>query len=285
MKKQVRAVLVLIAAAIGMTTPSWAVFQSVGITTVTAQVTTTGTKSAAFNVRVRNVSSPLGADLGLTVNWTGIDPLALGANKWRIADQLLVVNSSVTDSNGGIKIYTDNTAADANPKFVDPTPGVPGTPNRINQDSLAAGLLKGASGTTSVKPLAMAWSVKTSSKIVELNDVNRGIGAVDPNVAPVAGYNSSVQWFNMTDVYNWDDGVDFNGDGDSNDVGDATPQALDALFVSMIRIDGAHVQKVGVFDPLTASKNAFVYLEADFTNAAALQTYKTSTLRVEGYIQ
>lgn len=279
MKKQVRAVLVLIAAAMGMTTPSWA-FKSVGITTVTAQVTTGGTKSAAFNVKVRSVSNPFGADLPLEVNWTGIDPQALGANKWRIADQLLVVNSSVTDSNGGVKIYTDNTATDANPKFVDPTPA-----NKINKDSFAAGLLKGLSGTTSDVPLSMAWAVKTSTKIVELADTNRGIGAFDPNAAIVAGYNTSQQWFNMTDAYNWETGIDFNGDGDANDPGDALPQALDSTFLSFVRIQGAQVLKVDLYDPLPASKNAFVYLEADFTNALPQQGYKTSTLRVEGYIE
>jgi len=279
MKKQVLAALVLVAAAIGATTPSWA-FQSVSITTITAQVTTTGAKTANFTLKVRNTSDPFGADQPLLVNWTGIDPTTLGSNKWRIADQLLVINSTVTDANGGIKIYTDNTATDASPKFVDPTAG-----NSINQDSMAAGLLKGTSGTTSDVPLAMAWSIKTSSKVVELNDAERGIGSIDPNSPTAPGFNTSVQWFSMTDKYNWATGVDFNGDGDSLDAGDSSAQALDALFVTMIKPDGAHVRKVGTFDPLTASRNAFVYLEADFSKAGAQLTYKTSTLRVEAYIE
>ena len=277
MRKQL-AVISIAAAFAAVAAPSWA-FQSVQIATVTAGTTTGGAKVAQFSLAIKDVSDPFGANNPGSIGWSGVDPLS---TQWKIADQLLVINSTVTDLNGGIKIYTDNTAADASPQFVDPTPG-----NTVNQDSLASGLLLGTSGTTSEPPLAMAWSIKASTRVVEGGDVNTGIGAADPNNGPeTATADNRFQWLFMTDEYNWDTGVDFNGDGDAVDEGDATAQALDSAFVTMINNVGIHFgQDDAEFGAHPNGEDAFVYFQANFSGAQVQQAYQTSTLRVEAFIE
>ena len=58
MKKLLAGMLVAVGALIVSAAPSYA-FQSVSITTVTAQTTTGGVKTAAFSLIVRNVATPL----------------------------------------------------------------------------------------------------------------------------------------------------------------------------------------------------------------------------------
>jgi hypothetical protein len=277
MKKYIAGMLIAAGVIVASAAPSWA-FRSVQIATVTAQTTTGGQKTAAFTLKIRNTGSPFGADQSL-VTWTGVDP---ETTNWKIADQFLLLNATVTDSGGGIKIYTDNTAPDANPRFIPP---VPGTPN--NQANFAAGLLNASTPTTSAPPLPMAWSIKANSRIIEGGDVNTGIGAADPQTGSGdAVFNNRFQWLNMTDEYNWAAGVDFNGDGDSNDPGDAAPLALDAPFVTMINKVGIHFgQADSEFGAHPDGANSFVYLEANFAGSDVQQLYRTTTLRVEAYVQ
>lgn len=279
MKKRL-ALTALSAVALGvLATPSWA-FQSVGITTVTAAVTTGGQRVAQFSLAIRNTSNPFGANVP-TIAWSNVTP---PTTQWKIADQLLVINSTVTDAAGGIKIYTDNTFAGAFPRFIDPTPG-----NRINVDSVASGLLIGVA-TTSVPGLPLAWSIKTSTRIVEGGDVNTGIGAADPvNGSTAAVNNNRFQWLFYTDAYNWQFGIDRDGNGSvtvSNPQVDDLPLALDAPYVTMINQIGTHFgQAPNEFGAHPDGANSFVYMQANFTTAQVQTLYGTSAMRVEAYIQ
>jgi hypothetical protein len=278
MKKYIAGMLVAAAALVASVAPSWA-FQSVSITTITAQTTTGGTRTAAFTLVIRNVGTPLTGSVG-TVNWTGVDPLS---TTWKIADQLLVINSTVTDAGGGIKIYTDNNHAAANPRFIPPT-AVSTAPT-----SVAAGLVKvpAVGTTTSEAPLPMAWSIKTASKTVESGTVDTGIGAADPQTGPeTATRDNRFQWLNMTDKLNWASGTDYNGDGDTTDPGDSGVKALDDPFLVMINKIGIHFgQAPTEFGAHPDGQNSFVYLEANFATADVQQAYRTNTLRVEAFIQ
>jgi hypothetical protein len=278
MKKYIAGMLVAAAALVASVAPSWA-FQSVSITTITAQTTTGGTRTAAFTLAIRATNNPFGGNLA-TVGWTGVDPLA---TTWKMADQLLVINSTVTDAGGGIKIYTDNTHALANPRFVAPT-AVSTAPT-----SVAAGLVKvpAVGITSSEAPLPMAWSIKTATKTVESGTVDTGIGAADPQTGPdTAVRNNKFQWLNMTDKANWASGTDFNGDGDTTDPGDSGVKALDDPFLVMINKIGIHFgQAPEEFGAHPDGQNSFVYLEANFATADVQQAYRTNSLRVEAFIQ
>ena len=278
MKKYIAGMLVAAAALVASAAPSWAV-QSVSITTLTAQTTTGGVKSAAFSLVIRNVNTPLTGSVA-NVNWTGVDPLS---TSWKLADQLLVINSTVTDNGGGIKIYTDNNHAAANPRFIQPTPFA------TAPTSVAAGLVKvpAVGTTTSEAPLPMAWTIKATTRTVESGTDVTGVGAADPNTGPAtAVFNNKFQWLFMTDKLNWASGTDFNGDGDTADAGDSAPKALDAPFVTMINKVGIHFGQADTeFGAHPDGQNAFVYLEANFATADVQQAYRTNVLRVEAYIQ
>lgn len=280
MKRHGIAVLAFVAALAAFVTPASA-FVSQKISTRSAEALVGGARTADFTMAIRNTNDPFGADQS-SVTWSGITPLV---TNWKIADRLLVINSTVTDTGGGVKIYTDNTGIGASPAFVDPTPGAIGTVNRRNSDSSAGGLVADDGVNSQVLP--MAWSIKSATRTVESGTVDTGIGAADPNTGPAtATRDNKFQWLFVTDPYNWTDGVDFNNDGDVLDVGDSTPQALDSRYTTMIKHSGIHFgQADGEFAALGAGQNAYVYLEANFAQAAAQTAYKTSTLRVEAYIQ
>ncbi len=272
MRKHGIAAVALAAIVVALASPAMA-FQSVSITTVTAKVTTGGQKVAQFTLAIRDVTAPFGASTD-TIRWSGVDPLT---TVWKRADQLLVINSTVTDQNGGIKIYTDNTAADAVPRFVDPTPG-----NATNPDSSAGGLLEADTSTTSVsKPLA--WSIKAATNTIPAaanpNDNGNGLCGFPTD-------SNAFQWLFATDKFNWASGIDFDQDGDVLNCGDALPQALDAKYPTMIKHSGIHFgQADNEFGALGPGKNAFVYFQANFVGTKVQTPYKTSTLRIEAYIE
>jgi hypothetical protein len=276
MKKQLIAAFVLVAAAIGATTPSWA-FQSVQKSSVTAGTFVGGTRTARFTLNVRNISNQnVNLVAGSSITWSGVN----AGDGWKMADRLLVINSTVTDSNGGIQIYTENTAADAVPAFVDPTPA-----NKINADSAAGGLVQGNSGSSSVV-LPMAWSIKDGSRIVEGGTAATGVGAADPNNGPTTAVNNNkFQWLFVTDRYNTQ-GVDFNGDGDVTDPTDSAPFVDGSAYASMVLVNGIHVQQAPTdIEARADGTDSFVYLEANFAAASAQTAYQTTALRVEAYIQ
>jgi hypothetical protein len=210
-----------------------------------------------------------------SITWSGLTP----GYGWKIADRLLVLNSTVTDTNGGIQIYTENTASDASPKFVLPLPADP-----INPVNNAAGLLQGISGNTSTT-LSMAWSIKASTKEVEVNDPVNGIGAQNPNNPTGSGYNNPFQWLFITDSVNTS-GIDYNGNGTVTDPGDQAPFVNGAAYISPVRVGGGlEVLQDGTIQAETNGSNSYLYLQANFGNAAAQTAYQTTTLRVEAYIQ
>src|SRR5688572_25375879 len=144
MKHQIKVLVFAASALVGLTAPSWA-FQSVKITTVTAGARTGGALIADYTMNIRDVGNPFGANQS-SITWSGVN---VPNTQWKIADRLILLNSTVTAGGGGVQIYTDNTAADASPRFIDPTPG-----DKTNADSIASGLVRGTAGTTSVNPLS-----------------------------------------------------------------------------------------------------------------------------------
>ncbi|MFN0118552.1 MAG: hypothetical protein ACKVQC_09715 [Elusimicrobiota bacterium] len=252
-------VLSLFAATLGVWTPVHA-FQSVSRATVAASVLVGGSNTSNVSVNIRDISNwttPRG-----TVTWSGVTPPSTG---WKRADQGLLLNATVLGVGSGVQIYSDNTASDATTRFVDPTPG-----DKTNPDSMAAGLVKGASGVTSASPLPMAWTIKASSITAPTSAEPNNAG--DPN---------SFQWLYFKDRYN-----------------DQNIPALNSLafvdgeaFITMIRTNtaagGAEIhfgQAPADFGAHPNGANSFVYLQGNFITAQVQETYR-SNLRVEAYIQ
>jgi len=259
-------------------TPSYA-FKSVRIATYTATATTSGTNQADFTMRWATTANQNTINFGTTtLSWSSFDPLT---TTWKMANQVIVMNSTVTDSLGGIVIYTDNTNAGAVPQFVFP---VPGTPN--NQANQAAGLLKGTAGTTSVAPLPLAWTIKTSSRTIEGGTDTTGVGAADPQTGlATAVFNNKFQWLNMTDKGNWTAGLDYNGDGDSLDAGDQSAMGYTTPFVTIRNLSGIHFGQADTeFGAIPQGSNSWIYVETNFATASVLQAYQTNQLKVEAFI-
>lgn len=265
MKNKIKA-LAFFAAAMGVWLPSHA-FQSVGRSTFTAGLTTGGVKTATATIVVRDVVNPLTTPNRPMITWSGVNPPSTG---WKIADQLMIIKSTVTDAGGGVQIYTRNTESDASPRFVDPTPS-----DSSNSDSNPAGLLRGTSGDTGTV-LPMAWSIKANVRTIEGGDVNTGIGAADPNNGPAtAVFNNKFQWLYFKDKAT-----------PNIPATNATAFVDGEPFVTMIKSDGIHFgQANGEFAPHPAGDNTYVYFQANFTGAVAQQAYQTTTITVETYIQ
>jgi hypothetical protein len=264
MKKLMAGMMVAAAAIVASVSPSFA-FQSVQEAQAKATATTGGTNTAAFTIiKFRSVAGNVDQSTW-TYTFPTVDPLSAS---WTRANEYMVLNATVTDVGGGIKIYTDNTRGDASPKFVPPT-NVSTAPT-----SVAAGLLKGTSGTTSAAPLPMAWSIKTSTT-----------GAPTQANPQNSADTNSFQWLNLTDFSNWASGTDFNGNGTTNDPGDSAPLALNAKFPTMISNIGVHFGQADTeFGAYPDGQNSFVYMEANFAGADVLQAYQTNKIIIEAYI-
>ena len=88
--------------------PTFATFQSRSISTFTAQATVTGGQ-LAMSVEIRDRDND---NLATSLTWN-----VVAGSGWTLANQYILLHSTLTVSGGGIRIYTDNAANDANPRF------------------------------------------------------------------------------------------------------------------------------------------------------------------------
>lgn len=268
----------------GFSAHSQAAFTTRGTQVRTAKVLTGGTAAVSFTLQIRTVGNT--AVSASSVTWSGV---TAGATNWKIADHVLWVNSALTTLNSGIQIYTENrrtTAPVAFPRHVPPT-SVSTAPT-----SNSAGLLfNDGSGTTTMAPLPVAWSIKDSTKVVELADLNRGIGATDPGTGSTSGYNNKYQWLYFKDKANTA-GTDYNGDGDALDAGDGAPYVDGQPYITILQQPAASDPAVGMHYGQADTEFAgspsgihWVYLQANFLNALPAQNYQTNKLTVEAFTE
>lgn len=117
---------------------SLAQFYSRSISTITAEAKVTGGQ-LAMSIEIRRRTDNVVVS---SITWH----LAAGTTQWALAEQYILLHSTLTQSGGGIRIYTDNAAADANPKYG-------GTFGEGN----GAGLIDTSTNTVF---LPMAWLIK-----------------------------------------------------------------------------------------------------------------------------
>jgi len=133
------------------------------IRSLAASVNLTSLGQVAFTADVRNISNDAAA---AALGWSGV---TLNSTQWKLSDQYVLLNSTVTSDGGLLRIYTDNLNA---------SPSYTGT-----STSTAAGLVD---NTDRTKTLPLAWKVfdtKTVPPAVEPNDALNGFG-----------------WFYFTDI-------------------------------------------------------------------------------------
>jgi len=142
-----------------MVVPTFAAFQSIRISTTTAEATVTGGQ-LAMSIEIKRRDNDVTVS---SLTWSNIT----AGSGWILADQYILLHSTLTQS-GGIRIYTDNAANDANPKFG----GSFGENN-------GAGLID---TTTNTIVLPLAWLIKDNK--------------VDPTTGDP---NSNQSWFYFKD--------------------------------------------------------------------------------------
>jgi len=129
--------------------PTFATFQSRSISTFTAQATVTGGQ-LAMSVEIRNRDND---NLATSLTWN-----VVAGSSWTLANQYILLHSTLTVSGGGIRIYTDNAANDANPRFG-------GSFGEI----YGAGLID---TTTNTAVLPLAWLIRDNREDPATGDPN-----------------------------------------------------------------------------------------------------------------
>lgn len=217
-------------------------------------------------VQPKNISNNVAAS---SVTWTVAVP-----DRWVRANQYIQLDAQpISVDVWGIIIYTDNLNPLAQPRFVDITPGV-----STNADSNPAGMLLVTPGQpTSSVHLPLAWSIKDSTSAAP--------PAFDPTLScpSYLGPAEAYQWFFMKDKNT--PALDGNSDGDTSDL------CVDGDAFSTPPEDYVRVRKspgqlhTGQGDTYVDSFTPdYIYIEGDFTGAAAQAAYQTSLLTIEFFI-
>jgi len=184
---------------------------------------------------IRNIADNKSAS---AITWTG----AVAGASWVRADQYLELDLNAGQNAWGIQIYTDNTAADANPKFASTIPsGQPG--------SNPAGMI-GQCNPSFVLPLA--WSIQP--------DTTTPPAAGDPQTNTV--------WFSIEDKLTPDISVQ-----KTTHFTNGAPYVLVKNNQGIQISQGSFVSVLNTTNPL--------YLEANFNAALGGCSYQTTTLRLE----
>jgi len=235
--------------------------------------------SYAYTPITPTTNIPVGA---VTVNGTGVVNMSftwsslsaltfaaptIGVTGWELANNYLILKSTVTDATGGIQIYTNNrNATDGTYKFTGSSP-------TFN----AAGLVNG-SATTQALPMCWRASTQVSGStytftIVQgqgLDPANpNGIGLFEANLGGAASKYACYLWM-----------TDYTDPGYS-------------VSYSSIRVGANGVQAAeSTWAPVAAYSTVNIYLGANFANAMVggygtgqTATYQTTTLTLVAYYQ
>lgn len=225
------------------TESSQAAFTSRGVVPFSMTSTLTGTGSVQMTAVAKNRSDNSNAT---ALNFSNVT----AGSGWKLADQYIQLNTNITASGaGGVQIYTDNMAADANPKF---TGNV--------QAQTPAGLV--AVGDTT-KKLPTAWRIV--SDLTTVTGPAVPVGSVsNPDGYAWLYHKDKSQVAIGTDVTPWQDGED---------------------FVTVYKAGaGIHFgQASNEFGGFKTVDQNYIYTEADFTAATTPNTYSTNKLILEAY--
>lgn len=209
---------------------SYATFQSQSISTMSAEANLTGQGQVAMSIELKRVSDDVTVS---SITWSGVT-LPTG---WKLADAYVLVHSTISATGGGIRIYTDNGADDANPKFG----GTFGT-------GAGSGLID---TSTNTKVLPLAWLVKDSIGTPTANDPN-----------------TDQSWFYFKDKSQ----TDFWSTTDTKD------------YSTVKNENGIHFSQGSTNYGAALSPDP-IYIECNFATAVTPRIYRTTTLRIEAFIE
>jgi hypothetical protein len=234
---------------------------------ITAQATVGGISTAAI------IGLPVLHDITnfantpSVINWSS----ALSGGGYKVADQVIELKWKSTGDVGlaptflpasGIQLYTDNTNALANPRFTRPAATVDSSPNAV-----ASGLVNAANPT---KRLSLAWRVLPTTFTV------LPVLPSDPSSA------TEFAWFFVGDSSNSIVNIDWNQNGVTTDPGES--KFVNGSFYNC-PILGTGIQSYQTQSFPDPGGVSYIYLEADFSLAAAGATYRTNRIILEAFTQ
>jgi hypothetical protein len=242
-QKSYRAALALAGFSLIAPVPSSAAFTSIQTLSSTAKALT-GAGATSMSIAIKKVADN---STDTAVNWSAV---TLPGN-WKVADDYIQLTANITQAGGGIQTYTDNTAADATPKFTG------------DKSVLTPAGLINTSDTT--KKLPTAWTIRHATGTID---------AIEPNDA--AGF----AWFYHLDKAQvaipsakataWVDGFPF-----------ATVQNTAGIHFAQDPTSFGPPPT----NPVLADNQNNIYLEASFAGALGSTTYQTTTVRLEAFTQ
>jgi len=223
-----------------------AVFTSVNkqSLTATAQLTGAGTFNVTTSIKNRTTNAA-----ATNLSWTGVT----AGSGWTLANEYIQLDTTITSSlPSGIQIYTDNTAAAANPKYT------------------------GVISANTPTPAGLVASANTTQKLPTAWRAIKELGVVTAAADPSAGAGDSFAWLfhkdkaqvavpslNATAFVNGEDFITVYKNGANG---------------------GVHfAQGPTEFGGFQANDRVFIYTGADFTSASTPNTYSTNQLIVESY--
>jgi hypothetical protein len=229
-----------------MKAPSFAAFTSVQTNTLTAAASFTSAGTVSFSYTLYNLTG------GTTTQiWWNTSLITLGTTAWQRADAYMVLNANITNSTGGIQIYTDNINATAVPKYT-------GTGN-------PAGLV-GTSSTTAVLPMCWRAVTVSTTSLTIVQGPAPYYNLYSTELGGAMGGNGYPCFIYMLDK-NTSTFAPAAGNGIYQEVWDGT---LGMQYAAMTF--GA---------PGTSS--IYLYFGAGFTGATTPNTYRTTTLKLEAF--
>ena len=177
--------------------------------------------------------------------WWDASAITPGSTQWRRADACIVLYSNITSTSGAIQIYTDNKAADANPQYT-------------GGNTKCAGLVQ--TDSTISDTLPMCW------RITDVSTNTLTIEQTGAHLYSVELGSSFYCFFSMKDKGST--GTDAMTNGESY-------ITVKEAFIGMQYAESSWSNSM-------TSPN-YIYLGANFSTAKTGKTYKTSTLRIEGF--
>jgi len=255
--------LVIFGLAMGMVVACFgiatAAFTTVKKSTVTAQIAFTAAPSGTMTVALKKVSDGSPAT---ELSWTGVTPVVTA---WKAADQYIEVTNTYNGIGWGIQIYTDNCAADADPRFyiVNPT--------TVNPCGLIA-----IDDKKSTLPLAWRIIGDTTSY------AHLGIREVSDPVVPDKHHLQSTDFPEAMIYYPWLWMKDAKTPSIPSQYTDGFVNGED--YVTTWNGNGVHHAE-GPLDYYASPSPNYVYIGSRFTTATTPRTYRTSKLTVELFWQ
>lgn len=230
---------------------SLVIFSGAALASSTTISSTTFSASAVSNSQgVFSVSIQLMNLTGSTTNqiWWDAAGVQIGTTVWRRADSYIIIYSTITLAGGGIQIYTDNTASDANPKY-------------SGTGTNPSGLIE--TDSPSSTPVPLCWRI-TDVSTTTLTIQGSGTSLYSAELG--AGYPC---FFAMKDKKETDLNAFTNGE--------------DYVIVKDW-YRGIHAANSSTGFTQVTSPDC-IYIGANFSGALLGKTYQTTTLRIEAFTE